>query len=92
MLYEVFGIKIGLRGLKFRPIGMADGSKCTLKGLRFHGNVINITVTGKGNGSAPKTCRINGVKASNFVGHSGEIFENGRQRRTSGELNIEIEL
>ena len=92
ILYEVFGIKIGLRGLKFRPIGMADGSKCTLKGLRFHGNVINITVTGKGNGSAPKACRINGVKASNFVGHSGEIFENGRQRRTSGELNIEIEL
>lgn len=92
IIHEVFGIRVGLRGLKFRPMGMSDGSKCVLKGIRFHNNIINITVTGNGKGDSPKSCRINGVKASNFVGYNGEIFENGHQRRTSGELNIEIEL
>ena len=89
---EIFGIRLTPRGLKIRPLGMNDGSKCTLRGIKFHNNTINITVTGKGNGYTPKSCRINGVKASNFVGHNGAIYENGKYRKTTGVLNIEIEL
>ncbi|MGM9804215.1 MAG: MGH1-like glycoside hydrolase domain-containing protein [Muribaculaceae bacterium] len=89
---QVFGVIVTLRGLKFRPMGMSDGSKCTLSGIKYHGNVINITVSGRGDGSSPKACRINGQKASNFVGYNGEIYINARANHTSGTLNIEIDL
>ncbi len=91
-LYGVFGIKLGPRGLRFRPLGMDDGSTCTIKGIRFHNNVINITVKGNGDGSSPKSCKINGQKASNSIGYDGSVFINGKKRRITGDINIEFEL
>lgn len=71
---------------------MPNGKECSLRGLRFHNNIINITVRGHGKGDSPKSCTINGEKASNFVAYDGTVYINGRQRIINGEINIVFQL
>ena len=71
---------------------MPNGKECSLRGLRFHNNIINITVRGHGKGDSPKSCTINGEKASNFVAYDGAVYINGRQRIINGEINIVFQL
>ena len=91
-LYNIFGIRLSPLGLRFRPLGMPNGKECSLRGLRFHNNIINITVHGHGKGDSPKSCTINGEKASNFVAYDGTVYINGRQRIINGEINIVFQL
>lgn len=46
-LKEVFGISPHADHLTLSPIGMADGSECTLSGLRWRGSDITVTVRGR---------------------------------------------
>lgn len=61
-LYQVFGINPAIDHLTLNPMGMQDGSECTLSGFHWRGCDITITVRGRIKHRSTPEVYLNGVK------------------------------
>ena len=66
-------------GIQLAPMGMENGEKIELKGIKYRNMELSITI--KGHGKRVVNCKINGKSSSPFIPAS-----------LSGKVKVEIQL
>lgn len=78
-LNHIFGLTFTVNGMELHPIGMEDGSVCSLEEINYRGATLSVTVSG--HGEVIKSCKINGVEAEPFIPADAK-----------GDFRVEIDL
>lgn len=76
---HILGMDFQETGIQLSPMGMENGEKIELKGIKYRNMELSITV--KGHGNRVVNCKINGKSSSPFIPAS-----------LSGKVKVEIQL